>query len=90
MGTLSVNLTERLERIVREKVDSGLYNSASEVVREALRLMEKFEQSRNDPLEQMLPTVRKIAHPDMLRNAVEVHSLRGTVDLGVEGNTTNA
>lgn len=37
---MNINLTPRLEAMVREKVESGLYNNASEVVREALRLME--------------------------------------------------
>ena len=36
---MDVSLTERLEAFVRAKVDEGLYNDASEVVREALRLM---------------------------------------------------
>lgn len=36
---MNVSLTPDLERFVRERVDSGLYNSASEVVREALRLL---------------------------------------------------
>jgi antitoxin ParD1/3/4 len=39
--TLNINFTPRLEKLVRQKVDSGRYNSASEVVREALRLMER-------------------------------------------------
>jgi len=33
--TLNVSLTPQLEEFVREKVDSGRYNSASEVVRDA-------------------------------------------------------
>jgi antitoxin ParD1/3/4 len=36
---MNVSLTPELESMVREKVESGLYTSASEVVREALRLM---------------------------------------------------
>ena len=36
---MNVSLTPDLERFVRGKVASGLYNSASEVVREALRLL---------------------------------------------------
>lgn len=36
---MNVSLTADLERFIREKVASGLYNSASEVVREALRLL---------------------------------------------------
>ena len=38
---MNVNLTPQLEAMVRRKVESGLYNNASEVVREALRLMEE-------------------------------------------------
>ncbi len=36
---LNVSLTPQLENFVRQKVESGLYGSASEVVREALRLL---------------------------------------------------
>ena len=36
---MNVNLTPQLERMVKQKVNTGLYNNASEVVREALRLM---------------------------------------------------
>ena len=35
---MHVSLTEKLEDYVRQKVASGLYNNASEVIREALRL----------------------------------------------------
>ncbi len=34
---MHVSLTPHLEELVRDKVKSGLYNSASEVVREVLR-----------------------------------------------------
>jgi putative addiction module CopG family antidote len=36
---MNVSLTPELEKFVREKVASGLYNNSSEVVREALRLL---------------------------------------------------
>lgn len=51
--TMSVNLTPQLEDMVRRKVASGLYNSASEVFREALRLMEAQDQIRAAKLEQL-------------------------------------
>lgn len=38
---MNVSLTPELERLVNEKVQSGLYNSASEVVREGLRLLQE-------------------------------------------------
>lgn len=34
---MNVSLTPELEKAVKEKVESGLYNNASEVIREALR-----------------------------------------------------
>ena len=41
---MHVSLTPELEARVKAKVESGLYNNASEVVREALRFMETHEQ----------------------------------------------
>ncbi|KZD12604.1 type II toxin-antitoxin system ParD family antitoxin [Oceanibaculum pacificum] len=43
---MHVSLTPKLEELVREKVESGLYNNASEVVREALRLMQEHDSLR--------------------------------------------
>lgn len=40
---MNVSLTPELERWVAEKVESGRYTSASEVIREALRLLEEQE-----------------------------------------------
>lgn len=37
---MNVSLTPQLEEFVKQKVRYGLYGSASEVVREALRLLE--------------------------------------------------
>ncbi len=37
---MHVSLTPELEGIIKKKVESGLYNNASEVIREALRFME--------------------------------------------------
>ena len=41
---MNVSLTTELEKIVAEKVVSGHYASASEVVREALRLLYERDQ----------------------------------------------
>lgn len=40
MDQMNVSITDRLAGYVRKKVQSGRYNNASEVVREALRRME--------------------------------------------------
>ena len=41
---MNVHLTPELEQLVQRKVKSGRYNSASEVVREALRLLEQRDE----------------------------------------------
>jgi antitoxin ParD1/3/4 len=38
---MNVSLTPELEQLIHKKVETGLYLSASEVVREALRLLEE-------------------------------------------------
>lgn len=55
--TLNINLTPQLEDMVRQKVAGGLYNSASEVVREALRLMEAQDRLQAVKLEQLRQSV---------------------------------
>jgi antitoxin ParD1/3/4 len=40
---MNVSLTPELESFVKQKVSTGLYNSVSEVIREALRLLEEKE-----------------------------------------------
>ena len=43
---MNVSLTPELEQFVNEKVESGLYQTASEVVREALRLLKERDHAR--------------------------------------------
>lgn len=45
---MNIHLTPELEQLVHGKVQSGRYNSASEVVREALRLMEERDLRKQD------------------------------------------
>ena len=47
---LNVSLTDELVQFVKSKVDSGRYASASEVVREALRLLEKQDNHEAEKL----------------------------------------
>ncbi|MFN9630392.1 MAG: type II toxin-antitoxin system ParD family antitoxin [Cyanobacteriota bacterium] len=51
--TMNVNLSPQLEAMVKAKVASGRYTSASEVVREALRLMEHQDQLRDLQLQEL-------------------------------------
>ncbi len=41
---MNVSLTPELEKMVNDKVRSGRYNSASEVVREGLRLLQDHDE----------------------------------------------
>jgi antitoxin ParD1/3/4 len=50
---MNVSLTPELDRLVQEKVASGLYQTASEVVREGLRLLEAQDQMRTAQLAQV-------------------------------------
>ena len=43
---MNVSLTRELEEFVQERVQSGRYHSASEVIREALRLLEEQDRVR--------------------------------------------
>lgn len=41
---MEISLPPELEKIINEKVESGLYNSPSEVVRESLRLLQEQDE----------------------------------------------
>lgn len=43
---MNVSLTPELERFIDDRVASGQYRSASEVVRESLRLLQEQEEER--------------------------------------------
>jgi antitoxin ParD1/3/4 len=48
---MNVSLPDELAEFVKAKVAGGRYSSSSEVVREALRLMEKVEQQEAEKLQ---------------------------------------
>ncbi len=56
---MNISLTPHLEEMIREKIASGSYNSASEVVREALRLMEQEDQLRSLKLQRLRQDVQE-------------------------------
>jgi len=56
---MNVHLTPELEQLVHNKVESGRYNSASEVVREALRLMEQKDELRAIQLRELRSRIDK-------------------------------
>ena len=50
---MNVSLTPELEKLVNERVRTGMYSSASEVVREALRLLKEQGELRRRRLEEL-------------------------------------
>jgi antitoxin ParD1/3/4 len=50
---ISISLTPELVGLIRAKVDSGRYTSTSEVVREALRLLERADRLAADRAESL-------------------------------------
>lgn len=56
---MNVSLTPELETLVNEKVKSGNYNSASEVVREALRMLKEQDELKEIRREQLRREVMK-------------------------------
>jgi len=50
---MNVSLTPELEKFIEAKVESGLYNNASEVVREGLRLLKENDEVRRTWREQI-------------------------------------
>ena len=56
---MNVTLTPQLEELVRAKVSSGRYTSASEVVREALRLLEEQDRLREVRIAELRDEVRR-------------------------------
>jgi antitoxin ParD1/3/4 len=70
MPTRNVNLTEELDRFVLAKVESGQYENASEVVRAALRTLDREDK-------------RYQAKLDALRGAVDAGDSSGIAEDGM-------
>jgi len=56
---MNISLTKQLEELVKNKVESGLYGSASEVMREALRLLEERDRLRSPRLEDLRAEIKR-------------------------------
>lgn len=50
---MNISLTPALEKFVQDKVATGLYNSVSEVIREAIRLLISREQTSSERIEML-------------------------------------
>jgi len=57
--SMNISLTPQLEELVKKKVESGRYGSASEVMREALRLLEERDRFRAMRIEELKAEIKK-------------------------------
>ena len=72
--SLNVSLPAELENRVREHVASGLYGSASEVIREALRLFEAYQATQTSHLQAL--------KADIHQGMADIHAKRvGSLDV---------
>ena len=51
--TVNISITPELDAFLQSRVDSGRYQTTSEVVREALRLLERQERARDEAFHQL-------------------------------------
>ena len=56
---MNVSLTPELEQIINQKVKNGRYNSASEVVREGLRLLQQRDEMHEAKLNALRAEIQK-------------------------------
>lgn len=56
---MNVNLTPELEKLVRDRVESGRYESAGDVVRDALRFLEERDQVRQVQTQELRKKIDK-------------------------------
>jgi antitoxin ParD1/3/4 len=57
--TVNISLTPELDAFLQGRVKSGRYQTTSEVVREALRLLERHERDRDDALSQLKAKLKR-------------------------------
>jgi antitoxin ParD1/3/4 len=56
---MNVSLTLELEQLIKDKVNSGKYNSVSEVIGEALRLLDERDRARQQRLAELKAKIRE-------------------------------
>jgi len=87
MPTMNVNLTEEMASYGAEEIASGDYATASEVVRDALRLMKRDRQSEAEKLEllkrELATGLRQVERGEFSERGV-MEIARGVIEEGQE------
>ena len=55
----NVSLTPEMEKFIQDKIDAGFYGTASEVIREGLRLLKHQDELREAQLDELRGEIQK-------------------------------
>lgn len=87
---MNISLTPELEKFVQDKVHGGMYTSASEVIRESLRLMYTFDhlqQQRILELNQAIDVgLQQLANKEHVEGKVSYEKMKKKIDKLKKGN----
>ena len=80
MPTRNVNLTPELDDFISNRVGTGLYANASELMRAALRLLEREEREQEEKMRALRAAIKKgmasgIAEPNVFSRLRKKHGL---------------
>ena len=80
MPTRNVNLTPELDSFIADRIESGSYANASEVMRAALRLLERDEQEQEEKLRALRAAIKRgmasgVAEPGVFSRIRKKHRL---------------
>ena len=88
---MNISLTPALEKLVGQKVKSGLYQTASEVIRAGLRRLKEDQEARlprtpetlKELEAELLKSVERLDRGEIAASATRDHTLRGEIaDVG--------
>ena len=82
-STVNVSLTPELNAFLERKVASGRYQTTSEVVREALRLLERQDDDRSAALRELKAKLergaRQAEHGELLDGEAAFEEMKGQI-----------
>ncbi len=79
--TVNISLTPELDAFLQSRVKSGRYQTTSEVVREALRLLERHEQERDEAFRDLAAKLARGAEQAERGELVDVDELREMIEV---------
>ncbi|OGT51055.1 MAG: hypothetical protein A3E84_04350 [Gammaproteobacteria bacterium RIFCSPHIGHO2_12_FULL_42_13] len=86
---MNISLTPDLEKYVQSKVRGGLYTSASEVIRESLRIMLSFEDVQKKRIKELDDTIalamKQIQHGQKIAGDQSYKKMKAKIKKIAEG-----